>query len=44
MMYRLYEDAFVNYDIGVASAMGVLMFVVTLVLISLRFIAEKKEY
>lgn len=43
MMYRLYEDAFVNYNIGLASAMGVLMFITTLVLISLRFVAEKKE-
>ena len=43
MMYRLYEDAFVSYNIGIASAMGVLMFVATLGLISLRFITEKKE-
>lgn len=42
MMYRLYQDAFENFNTGLASAMGVLMFIVTLVLISLRFVSERK--
>ena len=43
MMYQLYQDAFVNYDIGIASAMGVLLFIMTLILISFRFIFMSKE-
>jgi|GEM_PF-1707449 len=43
MMYQLYQDAFVNFDTGVASAMGVLLFAMTLVLISARFLFTSKE-
>lgn len=43
MMYQLYNDAFYYSNQGVASAMGVLMFLMALVLISLRFLTERKE-
>lgn len=44
MMYLLYEQAFGNnINTGVASALGVLMFVISLMLITLRFIAIRKE-
>lgn len=44
MMYALYEQAFGNdINMGVASALGVLMFVMSLMLITLRFIALRKE-
>ena len=42
MMYQLYQDAFVNFNTGVASAMGVLLFILTIGLISVRFITDKK--
>lgn len=46
MMYLLYQDAFEKNNIGIASAMGVLMFLISLILISMRFLIlykEKKE-
>ncbi|MBQ9300742.1 MAG: sugar ABC transporter permease [Clostridia bacterium] len=44
MMYLLYEYAFGNnINTGVASAMGVLMFVISLVLITLRFVFIRRE-
>lgn len=46
MMYLLYQDAFEKSNIGIASAMGVLMFLISLILISMRFLIlykEKKE-
>lgn len=43
MMYLLYQDAFENRDTGTASAMGVLMFMISLILISMRFVAMSRE-
>ncbi len=43
MMYLLYQDAFEHSNVGTASAMGVLMFCISLILISLRFIVMYRE-
>lgn len=45
MMYLLYQDGFVYGKFGIASALGVLMFLFTLVLVVLQFAAlrEKEE-
>ena len=43
MMYLLYQEAFENSNTGLACAVGVLMFLISLVLILLRFAAERKE-
>ena len=40
MMYQLYNDAFYYSNNGIASAMGVLMFLMALILISLRLFTE----
>jgi multiple sugar transport system permease protein len=39
LMYLLYEEAFEKSNIGVASAIGVLLFAITLILIAFRFIS-----
>lgn len=43
MMYLLYQDAFENSNSGTASAMGVLMFMISLILISMRFLVISRE-
>lgn len=43
MMYLLYQDAFEKNNTGIASAMGVLMFLISLILISMRFLVMYKE-
>ncbi len=42
LMYLLYEEAFENSDTGAACALGVLMFLISLVLVMFRFIADRK--
>lgn len=42
MMYQLYQEAFVKSNTGVACALGVLLFLMSLVLILLRFAFDKK--
>ena len=43
MMYLLYQDAFEKNNVGIASAMGVLMFFISLILISMRFVIMYRE-
>lgn len=43
MMYLLYQDAFEKSNVGTASAMGVLMFLISLILISMRFVMMYRE-
>ena len=42
MMYLLYQEAFENSNTGLASAVGVLMFLMSLILIMFRFIADRE--
>lgn len=44
--YLIYDEAFVNYNFGTASAMAILLFVVTglLTLIMFRVTSERKQY
>lgn len=42
MMYLLYQEAFENSNTGVACALGVLMFLISLVLIMIRFVVDRK--
>lgn len=42
LMYLLYQEAFENSNTGLACALGVLMFLMSLVLVMLRFVAERK--
>jgi putative chitobiose transport system permease protein len=43
LVYYLYESAFSEFEMGYASAIGVVLFLLTLVfsLINLRFLREK---
>ncbi len=43
MMYLLYQEAFEKSNTGIACAIGVLMFLISLVLIVFRFISDKKK-
>jgi multiple sugar transport system permease protein len=43
MMYLMYQQAFENSNTGAASAIGVLMFAISLVLVTLRFATNRKE-
>ena len=43
MMYLLYQDAFEKSNVGTASAMGVLMFLISLILISMRFVMMYRD-
>jgi ABC-type sugar transport system permease subunit len=43
MMYLMYQEAFENSNTGLASAIGVLMFVISLGLVMLRFATTRKE-
>ncbi len=42
MMYLLYQEAFENSNTGAACALGVLMFLISLVLIMIRFVVDRK--
>lgn len=42
LMYLLYQEAFENSNTGLACALGVLMFLMSLVLISFRFVADRR--
>lgn len=42
LMYLLYQEAFENSNTGLACALGVLMFLMSLILVMLRFVAERK--
>lgn len=42
LMYLLYQEAFENSNTGLACALGVLMFLMSLVLVMLRLITERK--
>ena len=43
LMYLLYQEAFENSRTGMACAIGVLMFLISLVLVVMRFSAERKR-
>jgi multiple sugar transport system permease protein len=43
MMYLLYQDAFERNNSGTASALGILMFALSLIFIMIRFTTMKKE-
>lgn len=43
MMFLLYQEAFENSNTGVASAIGVLMFLISLLLVTFRFISLRRE-
>lgn len=42
LMYLLYQEAFENSRTGMACAIGVLMFLISLILVLMRFAAERK--
>lgn len=42
MMYLLYQEAFENSNTGLACALGVLMFLMSLILVMFRFVADRK--
>ncbi len=42
MMYLLYEEAFEKSNNGMACALGVVMFLISLILVTLRFVAERR--
>lgn len=42
MMYLLYQEAFENSNTGMACALGVLMFLISLVLVMFRFLTDRK--
>ncbi len=42
MMYLLYQEAFENSNTGAACALGVLLFLISLILVTARFIVDRK--
>ena len=43
MMYLLYQEAFEKSNTGAACALGVLMFMISLVLVLVRSAVDRKE-
>ncbi len=43
MMYLLYQEAFEKSNMGMACALGIVMFVISLILVMMRFAFERKE-
>ena len=42
LMYLLYQEAFENSNTGIACAVGVLLFLMSLILVLFRLVAERK--